>query len=58
VKWLNDAELEDLEAVKVTWTGQVKVKNETATDEVIKEQMNVIGEQVRETHSVHKKMKL
>jgi hypothetical protein len=43
LKWLKGAKLEDLEAVLIIWLGQVNLKNGTATDEVIKEQVKVLG---------------
>jgi hypothetical protein len=42
------AKLEDFEGMKVTSFGQVKAKTVTTTDEVIKEQVRVLGQQMSE----------
>jgi hypothetical protein len=54
VKWSNGAKLEDIVDALVIWIGQVNVKNVTATDEVIKEEAKVIGQQMCVTQFVHK----
>jgi hypothetical protein len=46
--------LEDLENTVVIWTGQVNVKNGTATDEVTDEQVKILGRQMSVTNSVYK----
>jgi hypothetical protein len=42
--------------MSVIWKGQVNVKNGTATDEVIKEQSQVIGQQMSVTNFIHKNL--
>jgi hypothetical protein len=37
---------EDIEDASVIWMGQVNVKNGTATDEVIKEEVKAVGQQM------------
>jgi hypothetical protein len=53
VKWLKCAKLEDLEDALVIWNGGV-VKNGTATDEFIKEQAKILGQQMSVTNVIHK----
>jgi urease gamma subunit len=55
VKWLNGAKLEDLEDVLIISIRQVNAKNGTETDEVMKEQAKVLGQQMNVTNFVHKK---
>jgi hypothetical protein len=47
------AKLEDFEDVLDIWIGQLNVRNGTAADEVIKEQMTVLGQQMNVTDIVH-----
>jgi hypothetical protein len=51
VKWLKGENLED---VLVIWIGQDNAKNETANDEVIEEQVKVLGQQISVTNVIHK----
>jgi hypothetical protein len=41
--------------VLVIWIGQLHTNNETATDEVIKEQAKILGQQMSVTNFVKKK---
>jgi hypothetical protein len=54
LKWLTCAERTDAEGAFVIWIGQVRTKNETAIDEVIKEQVTVLGYHKSVTSFVHK----
>jgi hypothetical protein len=54
VKLLKGAKLEDFEDVLVTWIWQVNSKNGTAADEVIKEQVKALGQQMSVTDFVHR----
>jgi hypothetical protein len=54
VKWLKATKLEDLEDMLGIWIGQVNMKNGAATDEVIKEQVEVPEQQISVTHFVYK----
>jgi hypothetical protein len=40
--------------VLVIWIGQLHTNNDKATDEVIKEQVKIFGQQMSVTNSVHK----
>lgn len=46
MKLLEVTKFEDLEDALVIWLGQVNVKNETSTDEVIKEEVKAAGQQM------------
>jgi hypothetical protein len=54
VKWLKGAKLEDLADALVIWIWQVNVKNGKATDEIIKEQVKLLGQQMSVTNFVYK----
>jgi hypothetical protein len=54
VKWLKGTRLEDFKDASVNWIWQVKVRNGTANDEVIKEQVKVLGQQISVKNFVHK----
>jgi hypothetical protein len=45
LKWLKGAKPGDLEDVLLIWIGKLNMKTGTATDEVIKEQGKVLGQQ-------------
>jgi hypothetical protein len=50
---LKDEKLKDLAGSLNIWERQMNAKNGTATDEVIKEQAKVLGQQMRVTNFVH-----
>jgi hypothetical protein len=45
---------EKLEEMLLTWVGQVNVQNGTAADEVTKEQVKVLGQQMSVANFEHK----
>jgi hypothetical protein len=52
VKWLKRAKHQDAEDALIIWIGQVNAKNGTATDDIIKEQAKIIGQQTGVTNYV------
>jgi hypothetical protein len=56
VKCSQDEKLEDPKDASVIWIGHANEKNGTATDEIIKEQVLVPGQQMCITNFAHKNL--